>query len=387
MDFAPTEAQQDLSGLTRDLLTAWSAEHPDTIGFDRTLWTTLADTGILEAALPITVGGTGFGLLEQCSILIEIGRTVAPVPYLGSIAVCAAALAQFGTAHQIERWLSPILRGETTLAPALAGAHDRVRAEQSENRWRITGSRSVVPGGSFADAFLVEAQTESGALLAVVDRHTYGLNIQKQRVVDVGDAALLEFNNVLIPADAIVGTPPTHTSADTGNAQTHASADVSRGGLIPCPGTEAAAWARRRATLAACAHQLGVLERALEMTAEYALLRRQFDKPIGSFQAVRQRLADALIDVEAVRLSLWQAAWGESSAHPTGSALAVAAFWSAEAGHRVAHTAVHIHASTGIYLDYPLHRHFAAAKRTEFATGGATAHLRSLGDLLAAEPS
>lgn len=362
MDFTPTEAQQDLAGLTRDLLTAWSAKNPrpDTSGFDQTLWSTLSDAGLLEAALPEALGGNGFGILEQCSILIEIGRAVAPAPYLPSIAVCAATLAEFGTPEQFQRWASPVLRGETTLSPVLpVREHTGLRAEKTENGWCITGSSSVIPGGAFANAFLVAAHTTAGPLLAVVDRHTYGLTIEAQRVVDTSDAALVHFDSVHVPADAIVGAP----------------------------NGEAAGWARRRATLATCAYQLGVLERALEMTAEYALLRKQFDKPIGSFQAVRQRLADALIDVDAIRLPLWQAAWLESESRPCDPELAVAAFWSAEAGHRVAHTAVHIHASTGIYLDFPLQRYFVAAKRTEFATGGATTHLRALGDLLADTPA
>ncbi|MRH90349.1 acyl-CoA dehydrogenase [Nocardia sp. SYP-A9097] len=378
MDFAHSEAQQDLSDLTRDLLSDWSSRnpHPTTTGFERALWSAAAAAGLLEAALPTTVGGGGFGVLEQCSILIEIGRTVAPLPYLPTISICAATLAQFGTEQQIERWVAPALRGEITLAPALGDATTLgvgVRAVPTENGWRISGSRGVVPAGSFADAFLVEASTDSGSLLAMVDRTTDGLEIQEQRVVDASDTALLEFDNLLINDDAIIGVTPGDVSPHSGDYTATVQNPVR--------------WAHRRSTIASCAHQLGVLERAVEMTAAYARDRHQFGKPIGSFQAVRQRLADAHIDVDAVRLALWQAAWLESEDHPCDFELEVAAFWSAEAGHRVAHTAVHIHASTGIYLHFPLHRYFTAAKRTEFATGGATPHLRMLGDLLAAEPA
>jgi alkylation response protein AidB-like acyl-CoA dehydrogenase len=102
---------------------------------------------------------------------------------------------------------------------------------------------------------------------------------------------------------------------------------------------------------------------------------------------VRQRLADGYLDVEAVRLSLWQAAWREAEGLPADAELATAAFWAAEAGHRLAHTAVHIHGGVGIDLDAPTHRYFTAAKRGEFALGGATAALRALGARLAAEPA
>jgi alkylation response protein AidB-like acyl-CoA dehydrogenase len=121
------------------------------------------------------------------------------------------------------------------------------------------------------------------------------------------------------------------------------------------------------------------------MTAEHARTRVQFDRPIATFQAVAQRLADAYVDVEAVRLTLWQAAWRVAEGLPAGAEVATAKFWAADAGHRVAHTAVHIHGGMGIDMDHPLHRYFLAAKRNEFELGGATAQLLRLGALLAAD--
>ena len=148
-------------------------------------------------------------------------------------------------------------------------------------------------------------------------------------------------------------------------------------------------WLVSRATVGVCAVQAGVLERALELTAEHARSREQFGRPIGSFQAVAQRLADAYIDVEAVGLTLWQAAWLLAEGRPgdpeVDAAVASAKFWAADAGHRVAHTAVHVHGGLGIDTSYPLHRYFVAAKRAEFTLGGATAQLRRLGDILARE--
>jgi acyl-CoA dehydrogenase len=145
-----------------------------------------------------------------------------------------------------------------------------------------------------------------------------------------------------------------------------------------------AGWLAARATVGHCAAQAGVVERALELTAEYARTRVQFGRPIGAFQAVAQRLAEAYIDAEAVRLTLWQAVWAlDSDASSAGLAVATAKFWAAEAGHRVAHTAVHVHGGMGIDVTYPVHRYFVAAKRNEFALGGATAQLRRIGGALA----
>ena len=130
----------------------------------------------------------------------------------------------------------------------------------------------------------------------------------------------------------------------------------------------------------AAAYQLGVVERALEMTASYAAERVQFGRPIGSFQAVSQRLADAYIDVVALRLALWQAAWRLANDPPASAEVATAGFWAAEAGHRVLHTAVHVHGGTGLDLEYPLHRYYLAASRH---FGDATRHLLSLSEALA----
>ncbi|MGC4992334.1 acyl-CoA dehydrogenase family protein [Nocardia salmonicida] len=356
MDFTLTEAQDDLSGLTRSLLTDWAGKNtPDGTGLDRALWTSMVHAGVVEAALPRPIG-SGFGLLEQCSVLIEIGRAVAPVPYLTSIAAGASALAAFGSDEQQQRWAAPVTQGNAILALALGTEDDRFTAERTTTGWQVSGSHSAVPAGAFADAYLIEAHTADGSLLLVLDRDTTGLRSTAQQVVDGGDAALLELDAV---------------SVDSAN-------------VLGLPGDDNAGWVRRRATVAACAYQLGVVERALELTGEYALARKQFDKPIGAFQAVRQRLADAYLDVDAVRLTLWQAAWREARGVPAEAEIATAKFWAAEAGHRVAHTMVHVHASIGIFLEYPVHRYFLAAKRTEFLFGAATEQLRTLADALSA---
>jgi 3-oxocholest-4-en-26-oyl-CoA dehydrogenase beta subunit len=148
-------------------------------------------------------------------------------------------------------------------------------------------------------------------------------------------------------------------------------------------GHQVADWLVARGTVGISAHQLGLAERAVELTAEYARTRQQFGRPIGGFQAVAQRLADCSIDVDAMRLTLWQAAWKLASGLPSETDVATAKFWAAEGGHRIAHTAVHVHGGVGIDLDGQVHRYFAAAKLNEFALGGATAQLRRIGALLA----
>jgi alkylation response protein AidB-like acyl-CoA dehydrogenase len=190
----------------------------------------------------------------------------------------------------------------------------------------------------------------------LLDPAADGVTVQPQRITG-GTAGRVVLDGVLVPADRVLGGPGA--------------------------GRDITGWLLAHATVALCAQQLGVVERALEMTAEYARNRVQFGKPIGSFQAVSQRLADGYIDVEAVRLTMWQAAWQLAAGQPAETAIATAKFWAADAGHRVAHTAVHVHGGVGIDLDYPLHRYFLAAKQGEFALGGATAQLRRIGAALA----
>ncbi|WP_236788633.1 acyl-CoA dehydrogenase family protein [Amycolatopsis sp. GM8] len=335
MDFTLSEAQEELAGLTRRILA--DRLQPGTHGeggFDAALWKELVAAGVADA---------DFGLLEQCTVLTEIGRAVAPVPYLPTRTMAAAAILTFGTPEQIERWAMPAVRGSLVLAVALpdVGAPSGFTAENG----RLTGVQTAVPFGAFADAFLIPA----GDGVYVVEQ----AEVEAQSVIDTADAALVRLNDA--PGELL--------------------------------GSGIEEWLRQHGTVGLCALQLGVLESALHRTAEYAKERKQFDHPLAGFQAVRQRLADAYIDVEAVRLSMWQAAWRLSEGLPAAEEVATAKYWAAEAGHRVAHTAVHLHGGVGIDVEHPVHRYFAAAKRNEFALGGATAQLRALGELLAAEPA
>src|SRR5713101_977625 len=126
--------------------------------------------------------------------------------------------------------------------------------------------------------------------------------------------------------------------------------------------------------------------RWLEMTAEYTKTRVQFDRPIATFQAVGQRAADAYINVEGIRLTLWQAAWRLSEGLPARTEIEVAKYWASEGGHSVLHAAQHLHGGIGVDVDYPLHRYFLWGKKIEFTLGGAIQQLRRIGTALATEP-
>ena len=357
MDFGLTEAQTELAGLTRKILAERDAP-----------WGDLAAAGVLAAGLPASLDGAGLGLLEQCSVLIELGRAVSDVPYLASIVLGAGALAAFGTAAQREQWAAAAGRGSVVLTAALAeedGDDPRrpsARAERADGRWVLSGVKTAVDAAPEADLFLVPCATPGGVLVFLVAPSDAGVRVEPQRLTDFAPAGRVVLEGVVLGDDRVLA----------GNGPGHGQ------------GAEVADWLVARATVGLCAVQSGVIERALELTAEYAKSRVAFGRPIGSFQAVTQRLADAFVDVEAVRLTMWQAAWLLSSGDPGADvAVATAKFWAAEAGHRVAHTAVHVHGGIGIDVTYPVHRYFVAAKQHEFALGGATAQLRRIGGVLA----
>jgi alkylation response protein AidB-like acyl-CoA dehydrogenase len=136
-----------------------------------------------------------------------------------------------------------------------------------------------------------------------------------------------------------------------------------------------------RALVGLCAIQLGVTERALRMAAAYTTEREQFGRPIGSFQAVQQRMADAFIDVEAIRWTMWQAAWRLGNGQNALREARIAKFWASEAGARVAATAQQVHGGIGIDTTYPLFRYFLWAKHNELSLGSASAQLARLGSV------
>ena len=349
MDFSLSEAQGELAGLTRKILAERDAP-----------WADLAAAGVLAAGLPASLDGAGLGLAEQCSVLIELGRAASEVPYLASVVLGAGALAEFGTVAQQREWAVPAGQGSVVLTAALAEEDGDDPASPStsavpgaDGRWVLSGVKTAVDAAPEAGLFLVPCASPAGVLVFLVAPSDAGVRVEPQRLTDFASAGRVVLSGVTLGDDRVLG------------------------------GAGVADWLVARATVGLCAVQSGVTERALELTAEYAKSRMAFGRPIGSFQAVTQRLADAYVDVEAVRLTMWQAAWRLASGSAAATEVPTAKFWAAEAGHRVAHTAVHVHGGMGIDVTYPVHRYFVAAKRHEFALGGATAQLRRIGDALA----
>ncbi|QYG93618.1 acyl-CoA/acyl-ACP dehydrogenase [Iamia sp. SCSIO 61187] len=373
MDFARTEEQDEIAGLAgtilADLVTVdrlKAVEGGDADGdatgdrFDREVWRALADAGLLGVGLPADLGGSGLGIVEQCLVLEQVGRTVAPVPVLASCVLGALPIATYGSAAQRSRWVPGAVTGETILTAALVEPanrwpeHPTTTATGSVDAgWRLTGTKTCVPAGTVADAIVVSATGEDGSAgLFLVEAGADGMAVEAQRVTNRDLEAQITLDGVA--AELLTDDP----------------------GALP--------WLVERATVALCAQAAGVVVQALEMTAAYTKERVQFDRPIATFQAVGQRAADAYIDVEATRLVLWQAAWRLAEGLPASTEVQVAKYWAAEAAHRVGHTAVHLHGGTGVDVDHPIHRYLIAARELELTLGGATDQLLRIGAALAA---
>jgi acyl-CoA dehydrogenase len=276
-------------------------------------------------------------------------------------------IGRWGTPEQQARYVAPASSGELVLTAALveptnpdAELVQTTAAPDGDGGWILDGVKTCVPAGALARGALVPAQSPDGVIIAIVDLGAVGVTVTPQATTNRDREALIELRGVTVSAgDVLAG------SAD---------------------GAEVLRWIRQRATVGLCAIQLGVTEKALRMTAEYTSTRIQFDRPMAHFQAVGQRAADAFVDVEGIRLTLWQAIYRLDEGMPAATEVEVAKFWASDGGHRVAHAAAHLHGGVGVDVDYPLHRYFLWAKHLELTLGGATSQLLRLGAMLAAEP-
>jgi alkylation response protein AidB-like acyl-CoA dehydrogenase len=373
MDFAFTEAQEAVAQLARKIFherftpAALRAVEKEPERFDRRTWADLASAGLLGTALPEEHGGAGHGFLELCALLEEAGAAVAPLPLWPTLVLGAAPIAKFGSAELKARLLPGVANGTTVLTAALAEPdgddpmQPTTTARREGGAWKLHGAKTCVPAGAIAERILVPAATAPGEVgLFLVDPRARGVTLAKQ-VTTTGEA------QSLVTLDGVAVEAP----------------DVLADGVR---GRESLTWLLRRATVALCAMELGVAERALAMTASYTTTRHQFDRPIATFQAVAQRAADAFIDVESIRVATWQAAWRLSVDHgDVDDAISIAKFLAADAGHRVVYAAQHLHGGMGYDLEYPLHRYYLLSKQIELTLGCASVHIERLGRSLAAE--
>lgn len=370
MDFTLSEEQQAIADLATQLFAEQATTDrlkeivaTDELRFDRSLWSKLAQANLLGVCVPEEHGGLGFGLVELCLVLQQVGRTVAPVPVLATLAYGALPIARFGSAEQRKAVLPGVVNGESVLAGALVEplgdpARPSATATASADGWQLDGTKVCVPAGLVADQLLVSASTAAGATgVFLVEVSGRGVKRERQNTTSEIPEAVFTFDGA--PAAAI--------------------------GPVDAAGT-VLGWLLEHVTVALCAVQAGVTEAAIRLTAEYTTTREQFERPIATFQAVGQRAADAYIDATAIRLTMLRAAWLLADGRDASKEVAVAKFFASDAAARVARAAQHLHGGMGVDRDYPLYRYYVWAKQLELTLGGGTKQLLALGRLLAEEP-
>jgi alkylation response protein AidB-like acyl-CoA dehydrogenase len=314
--------------------------------------------GLQGLAIPESYGGAGFSFAEQAVVLEEFGAALYGGPYLASAVLAATALLASPDEGARRGLLPDIASGQTVATLAFTedgGSWDPAAMRLSavkdgpgvDGAWRLDGHKSFVLDGTTAGLILVVATTDAGLSLFAVEGDTAGLSRAALPALDqTRQLARLEFAGVT-------------------------------GRLIGSPGDGAAALDRALdvAAVALAAEQLGGAQRALDMAVEYAKVRRQFDRPIGSFQAIKHRCADLLLEVESLRSAVGYAAAAvaEDSAEIRVLASLVKAYAS-ETYFHVAAENIQIHGGIGFTWEHDAHLYFKRAKSSEILLGDATYH-------------
>ena len=367
MLFALSAEQSELGTTVRNLLARRSGSESvreavaGPKGYDEALWSTLCEQiGAAALAIPEEYGGAGFSLFETHIVLEELGRALTPSPLLGSGVIAAQALLRSGDIDACERLLPGIAAGTSVAALAWAGADGHWRCTGSdvtateEGGWSLSGSAHLVLDGDSADVLLVVASTPTDSV------------------------ALFEVD----PTGP--GVTRVHTPAmDTTLRLARIDFEQATGKLLTQDAQDMLTTLHDLAAVAVTALQVGTAQRGLDMTVAYSKERVQFGRPIGSFQALKHRMADMLVDVETARSASWAAGW---SAAQDGDDLsrraATAKAWCSDALNNVASETVQLHGGIAITWEHDGQMVFKRAHATSQLFGQPHEHRRRLFDLL-----
>ena len=362
MQFAHSEEQQLIRHSARELLAA--AVTPDVRraafgaapGYDAGLWRRMArELGWLGLAIPEAYGGSGLGWVELCILQEELGRQLTASPFFGTAALAAPIIQAAGSETQRRTLLGGIAAGELRIACALGGADGRPPAEgisveldsRAAQPLRLNGVSDFVIHGDAADLLLVAARDAAGAgiALVVLSPATAGIGITPHVMLDLTrPMARITFSDVAIAPEQLLGAP-------------HAAQEALEQGL-------------QRARIALAAEAVGGAERVLEMTCEHARQRVQFGRPIGSFQAVKHRLADMMVEVEAAKSAAWYAACvADERAEELAEAAAIAKSYCCEAYFDCAANALQLHGGIGFTWEHDVQLYFKRARASATLLG------------------
>ena len=351
MDFELSDDQLALRDGARELLDGLAA--PPQVravmdtgrGVDSVLWQAMVDQGWTGIELPERRGGLGLGPVETAVLLEEVGRHAAPAPFVSTV-LALGALARAGLDDRVDVLLSSAGVG----CIAWSRRADAVRAAADGDGWVLTGRPDPTPYAPSANVAIVAA-------------------------VDGGVPALFA-----VDLDA-VGRPSREPAID--RTRELGWLDLSRAPAVRIGGADAVSALVDRGAMGASAEMLGGASRVLDMAVEYAKVRVQFGRPIGSFQAVKHRCADMLVDVEGMRSTTYWAAWCVGAGAPDASvAASTAKIWCSDASKRVMASALQVHGGIGFTWEHDLHLFLKRAQLDQLSFGDAVFHRERLAQLL-----
>lgn len=360
MALIPTDEQEALRDVMRSFLARYSSEADvravmdGADGYDSTAWQMAADQiGVQALAIPEELGGAGYGFDELAIVMEEAGRSLFPAPLMSTAVLATSALVSVG-GSLAQDYLARIVTGEliATVAVSEALLHwdpadIMTTAEASGGNWRLSGSKPYVLDGRQAGLIIVAARTTNGVSLFAVESNADGMAVD--------------------PLDSM---DQTRRLARVSFARTPAA-------LL---GEDGSAWETMRvvydrALAALACEQVGGAQAALEMTVEYVKMRQQFGRPIGSFQAIKHRCADLLVEVESARSAAAYASTAVAAGADDASvAASIAKVYCSLAFYHVAAECIQMHGGIGFTWEHPAHMYFKRAKSSEALFGWPAHH-------------
>jgi alkylation response protein AidB-like acyl-CoA dehydrogenase len=356
MQFGLSESQQILKDNARKF---FAGECPITevrrlmetpTAYDATLWTKMAEQGFTGIISPEEHGGLGLGKVELILLMEEAGFALLPGPFFSTVALAAPVFDALGTADQKKKYLAPICNGKARSTVAMLEANaswDPAEVQMSARDGKLTGQKLFVTDAAVADSIIVVARNG----VYVVDAKAAGVTIAPMSSMDISRKQYsVKFNN----------TPAEKLGELTG---LNRALDVSTAALV--------------------AELVGGMQRCLDLTVQYAKTRKQFGKPIGSFQAVQHQCADMYLETESSRSAAYYAAWAlEENTPDAATAVSIAKMYASDAARSVGNHGIQIHGGMGFTWENDLHLYYRRAKASETALGDATFHRERIARLV-----
>jgi alkylation response protein AidB-like acyl-CoA dehydrogenase len=338
-------------------------------GFTEAFWTKLAEQGWLGLVYPEQYGGAGLGFVDLTVLMEEMGRAVMPGPFFSTVLLGGLTILEAGSDAQKKEWLTKIAEGQARVSLAWTEPSARwdaagvtTTATATGGSFTLDGIKLFVPDAHVAHALVVVARTrdggEEGISLFLVPTSAKGVSITLLPTMDqTRKLCEVKLDQVAVPASALLGPKD--------------------GGWL------ALSRVVQRATVALCAEMCGGAQKVLDMTTEYAKIRIAFGKPIGSYQGVKHKAADMLVEVENAKSLTYYAAWAVDENVPEAAlAASMAKAYASDAFRKVAGAGIQLHGGIGFTWEHDLHLYFKRAKASEFTFGDATHHRERVAQLI-----